>query len=75
MVNSGLGIFVFLSSATSIHSGNFYLAFKKIRWAPFNAERTSAFQMRKFDHVSFSVMGWSTETLTEPRPEEATMVF
>jgi hypothetical protein len=59
-----------------VHSGALIFPSRKSKsCAPLSAERTRAFQIRKFKWVSFFVMGCSVGTLINPRLEEAISVL
>jgi hypothetical protein len=76
MANSGLGIFIFLTSEGKVCLGTSVLPSRNLESkALFNIDMTKAFQMRKFDLVSFLTMGCSAGILTGVRLAEAIAVF
>jgi hypothetical protein len=77
MANSGLGIFVFLLSAMMMYSAgaSTSLSRNSDSWAPFRAVMTTAFQIGKFPHMSFSVMGCRVRMLDELELVEAIEMF
>jgi hypothetical protein len=77
MVNSGLGIFIFLSSVMTMYSAGASTSLSRNSdiWAPFRAVMTNAFQIGKFLRVSFSAMGYRVGMLDELELAEAIEVF